>query len=212
MAIRIHVKMWIKYPRTYHLPWSPGATNDDKILSDLTPLEDSGEVVVTEKMDGENTSLYSDGIHARSLNYRPHESRTKIKAFHSSIQGNIPSGWRVCGENLTAVHSIEYTELPHIFLAFSVWDETNTCLSWSDTLDYLSMMDISPVPVLYQGPFSKDMLDQIDISGKEGYVVRPTSSFSFDQFSSLVAKYVRKNHVQTSTHWMHEKVRFNGVK
>ena len=27
----------MKYPRTKHLPFSPGTTNDDKILNDLKP-------------------------------------------------------------------------------------------------------------------------------------------------------------------------------
>ena len=57
----------IKYPRTPHFPWSPGATDDDKILQDLSVF-DKQPVVITEKMDGENTTIYADGyIHARSL-------------------------------------------------------------------------------------------------------------------------------------------------
>ena len=27
-----------KYARTYHLPWSPGATSDDKISNDISSL------------------------------------------------------------------------------------------------------------------------------------------------------------------------------
>jgi hypothetical protein len=44
---------YYKYPRTYHLPWSLGCTNDDKIIKDLSPFKDMYGVV-TEKMDGEN--------------------------------------------------------------------------------------------------------------------------------------------------------------
>ncbi|MGC5412734.1 RNA ligase family protein, partial [Streptomyces sp. DT225] len=54
------------YPRTPHLPWSPGATSDDVRMTDLAALAGT-EVVVTEKLDGENTTLYADGLHARSL-------------------------------------------------------------------------------------------------------------------------------------------------
>lgn len=53
------------YPRTAHLPWSPGATSDDVRIADLSGLT-GREVVVTEKLDGENTTLYADGLHARS--------------------------------------------------------------------------------------------------------------------------------------------------
>ena len=55
----------IKYPRTPHLPTSPGLTNDDRIIKDLSLLERS-QVVITEKMDGENTTISRDYIHARS--------------------------------------------------------------------------------------------------------------------------------------------------
>ena len=52
------------YPRTPHLPWSPGATPDDVRAGDPGALR-GREVVVTEKLDGENTTLYRDGMHAR---------------------------------------------------------------------------------------------------------------------------------------------------
>jgi len=42
-----------KYKRTPHLPWSEGVTNDDKIQYDLTNFEGE-EIVISEKMDGEN--------------------------------------------------------------------------------------------------------------------------------------------------------------
>ena len=29
-------RAWVKYPRTYHLPWSPGATKDDRTLPDVS--------------------------------------------------------------------------------------------------------------------------------------------------------------------------------
>lgn len=44
---------YIKYPRTYHLPWSPGTTKDDRIMKDIDTLLNN-EVVITLKMDGEN--------------------------------------------------------------------------------------------------------------------------------------------------------------
>ena len=45
----------MKYPRTPHLPWSPGVTGDD-IHNTVKPLEWS-EIVITENMDGENTTM-----------------------------------------------------------------------------------------------------------------------------------------------------------
>ena len=57
----------IKYPRTYHLPFSEGVQSDDKLLKNFNSLKDK-EVVATLKMDGENTTLYHDNyMHTRRL-------------------------------------------------------------------------------------------------------------------------------------------------
>lgn len=199
-----------KYPRTYHLPWSPGATRDDRTMKSLSGFE-GREVVVTEKMDGENTTLYRDGIHARSLNYSHHPSRSKMKAFHKQIAFEIPEGWRICGENLTAVHSIEYESLPHFFMVFSIWNEYNWCLSWDDTVGYSDLLGLVLAPTLYRGPFDRKQIESLSVEGKEGYVVRPVDSFHFREFRSVVGKFVRANHVQTSSHWMHQSVNFNRI-
>jgi len=50
--------MRVKYPRTPHLPWSPGASSDDVRHLNIDHFKNK-QVVVTEKMDGENTSLYT---------------------------------------------------------------------------------------------------------------------------------------------------------
>ena len=57
-------------------------------------------VIVTEKMDGENTNMYRDRIHARSIDSSHHESRSWVKSFHAQIKDSIPSGVKICGENL----------------------------------------------------------------------------------------------------------------
>src|SRR5690606_36086297 len=44
----------MKYPRTYHLPQSPGMNDDDRMLKSLEIFHNR-EIVITEKMDGENT-------------------------------------------------------------------------------------------------------------------------------------------------------------
>lgn len=67
-----------KYPRTMHLPWSPGWTKDDRVLQ-TTEHFVGQEVVVTEKMDGENTTLARDYTHARSVSSSNHVSRHWLK-------------------------------------------------------------------------------------------------------------------------------------
>jgi hypothetical protein len=112
----------VKYPRTFHLPWSQGATDDDKVLSSVKHFEGK-EVVISEKKDGENTTIYSDGYcHARSLDSAHHPSRSWVKSLASSLVGSIPEGWRICGENLYARHSISYEALPSYFMVFGIYD------------------------------------------------------------------------------------------
>jgi hypothetical protein len=74
------MQTYTKYPRTFHLPWSLGATSDDKVVPSVSHFE-GRQVVVTEKMDGENTTLYRDHIHARSLDSKGGEDRAWVKQF-----------------------------------------------------------------------------------------------------------------------------------
>ena len=207
--------MRVKYPRTYHLPFSPGVSSDDKVLKDLNCFA-AQEVVVTVKMDGENSTLYSDGFHARSIDSRHHSSRDWLAQFHASIAHNIPKGWRVCGENLYARHSIAYTSLPSYFLGFSIWDDTNTALSWDDSITYFELLGITPVDTLYRGTFDeavlKTLAKTIDTQSQEGFVVRTVNSFHYSEFKHRVAKWVRPKHVNTSSHWMHTTVVPNTLK
>ncbi|MGF1687487.1 RNA ligase family protein [Photobacterium japonica] len=192
-----------KYPRTPHLPWSPGATSDDIRCID-TRMFVGKQVVVTEKMDGENTTLYRELTHARSVDSRNHPSRDWLKRFHAAIRHDIPEGWRLCGENLYAQHSIVYSSLKSYFYGFSVWDSNNQCLSWDETLIWFELLGIQSPPVLYQGLWDEDAIRRIhtDTGESEGYVVRLQDGFAFDAFSLSVAKWVRKGHVQTDQHWM----------
>ena len=200
--------MLYKYPRTYHLPWSPGATKDDRILKDLSSLIGK-EIVCSLKMDGENSTMYEDCMHARSLDSADHPSRHWLKSYHASVKRYIPVGWRVCGENLFAKHSIHYTELNSYFLVFSVWTNENVCLSWEDTVDFCSNGLFELVPVFYKGLMDVDSIINAYKPyslNHEGYVVRLASEFKYDDFGGSVAKFVRESHVQTDEHWMNQKV------
>ena len=104
----------MKYPRTFHLPNSPGRSSDDKVHADLSVFQGKN-LMATIKMDGENTTMTRDTVHARSLDSNDHESQHWVKSLWSQIRFNIPEGWRVCGENLFAKHSIAYKNLGSYF-------------------------------------------------------------------------------------------------
>lgn len=201
--------MKAKYPRTAHLPSSPGYTADDE-RSDGSCLVGL-DVVITEKLDGENTSLYADGSsHARSLDSRNHPSRNWVKAFWAERSFKLPVGWRVCGENVYAQHSLAYDSLSSYFYGFSIWNEYNLCFDWDETEYMLSKLEIATVPVLWKGKFKLSIIDELltklDLTKVEGLVVRKAEAFNYAEFTSSVAKWVRKGHVQTSTHWMQQEV------
>lgn len=204
--------MRTKYPRTLHLPWSPGATGDDLRQVDASCFE-GREVVVTEKMDGENTTLYRDGLHARSIDGRHHPSRDWVKGLHGRICWQIPEGWRVCGENLFARHSIGYAALPSYFMAFSVWNDAGAALSWDDTVSFCASLGVDTVPVLWRGVWEERAVRalDLDVERQEGYVVRVAEAFEFDAFSTSLAKWVRRDHVTSDQHWMHAAIVPNGL-
>lgn len=205
----------VKYPRTYHLPWS-NTGKDDRMLPDVSQFLNKW-VVVTEKMDGENTSIYPDGyVHARSLDSKNHDSRDYVKRIAGRLAGNIPDRWRVCGENLYALHSINYQELADYFLAFSIWDENNTCLSWDKTVEWCELLEIKHVNVLYEGEFNEKIIKSLWNESmdefREGYVVRLYDSFHYKDFSKSIAKFVRPNHVRTAHGFFRRQVIPNQLK
>ncbi|MFG2913418.1 RNA ligase family protein [Kitasatospora sp. NPDC048298] len=220
--------MRVHYPRTPHLPWSPGAAADDVRTGDLSALT-GAEVVVTEKLDGENTTLYRDGLHARSLDSAHHPSRAWVKGLQGRIAPRIPDGWRICGENLFARHSIPYTDLESWFYGFSVWtgatggagragatggpDGRDHCLDWDDTVRFLRRLGIPTPRVLWRGRYDERALHalRLDLDHQEGYVVRTVRGFPRAEFGERVAKWVRPRHVRTDTHWMHAAVVENGL-
>jgi hypothetical protein len=205
--------MKYKFPRTYHLPWSLGATDDDKThtLADIEKMFGGKEVVITEKMDGENTTIYANGMsHARSLDSGHHPSRSYVKNKAAEIKGQMSENWRVVGENLYARHSIAYSALPDFFVMFGIVNEKNIALSWNDVEEWGQLLDIPVAPVLYRGIWDAELTkklypfnSKLGTTVAEGYVVRIAASFSMDEFSSHVAKFVRANHVTTSEHWSH---------
>lgn len=207
---------YVKYPRTHHLPWSEGLTDDDRVLKDLSAFHGQ-RVIVTTKMDGENSSWYSDHYHARSIDSGNHPSRNLVKAMWAQRAHDIPEGWRICGENLYAQHSIKYTDLESYFYGFSVWNDRNECLSWDETLEWFQLLDIVPVPVLYDGIWDEQKIRALwndsNWERQEGYVVRVASAFPYRDFRTKVSKMVRKGHVMTSKHhWMSQIITPNGLR
>lgn len=210
-------KPYRKYPRTFHFGWSSGVQSDDKMLRSTSAMQ-GRRMIGTIKMDGENTSLYADHMHARSLDSKHNYSRDEVKAFWSSIRHEIPEYWRICGENMWGVHSIEYQDLAHVFFGFSVWDDKNVALPWDEgkdnTLDWFELLGIQPVEKVYDGVFDdaamRRIANEVISHGHEGVVFRVADAIPYREFSESVGKCVREGHVQTDQHWMHGDIKRNG--
>jgi hypothetical protein len=207
----------VKYPRTYHLPWSPGMNRDDRMMSD-TKIFEGQQVMICEKLDGENTTWYRDFMHARSLDSDSHPSRNWVKNLWAQHAYNIPEGWRVCGENMYAKHAIHYTKekgnaLKTYFYMFSIWNEKNMCLSWDETEEWAELLGITLVPVFYKGIWDMNVINDLNKRMEtnpdtiEGYVVRLSREYHYSEFRNICGKYVRKNHVQNNHgHWSTQKI------
>lgn len=204
---------YVKYPRTYHLNFSEGVNRDDRTLQDHSCFE-GREVVVTEKYDGENFTIYKDYCHARSIDGRDHWSRSWVKNLQAQIGFEL-GDYRICGENLYAKHTIGYENLESYFYVFSIWDGNNNCLSWDDTLLYCDILGLTPVKQLYRGVWDenhiKNLYDESKREVMEGFVVRNVNSFSYFHFNQNVAKFVRREHVGTSHHWMFSSTEKNRI-
>ena len=205
-----------KYPRTYHMPFSPGRTNDDKVLKDGWFDNYKGkEIVILEKLDGENTSITHFDCFARS-----HASPTRSPWSRNlwdkdgilwQVKDKISEYETVYGENLYGEHSIHYDKLTNYWHIFAVSD--GECwYSWDYVCIIADILRQPHVPVLWRGVIEseeqlKTLVDKFVSEPsaygdtREGVVVRIANEFSIDEFSKSVCKWVRPNHVQTDEHW-----------
>jgi len=204
---------YVKYPRTYHLPWS-NLLKDDRMLENDDHFI-GRRVIESLKMDGENTSMYNDYIHARSLDFSSHETRSWVKGLWSRMGYNLDDNMRICGENMYAVHSVKYDDLPSYFLMFSIWID-NKCLSWDETVEYAKILGLETVPVIYDGIYDRDKIIAAFApyeAKNEGYVVRIADEFNYIDFRRSIAKFVRPEFRQAVNnahgHWISKKVEVN---
>lgn len=203
-----------KYFKTFHLPLTMASTNDDKILTQkeveayFYPMQDAYASI---KYDGECTTIGRGFSHARSLDSKDHWSRHHIKQLAANLYKDIEPGWRICGENLLAAHSIHYTDLESFFYVFSVWDQNNERLSLDEMNEYCDFLGLTTARVIKRGPYRGFNFTNhfgLDFEKDEGYVVSNSGRFHYDDAHKNIAKVVRKGHVQTDEHWMNTPERF----
>lgn len=210
-----------KYDRTYHYPFSPGTTSDDRInTSWWQDLSKITHLIHTEKLDGENNCLNKWGVFARS-HATPTQSAWTIQLRQRwELLKHDLGDLEIFGENLYAIHSIEYVHLEAYFYVFAIRCK-DKWLSWEEVKFYATLFDFPTVPEIKLPNFqnkiefesnliisakqesifqSQDVLTH-QPSSMEGIVSRDADAFSINEFSHRVFKYVRKDHVKTDIHW-----------
>lgn len=211
-----------KYGRTYHYPFSPGTTSDDRISQaywhDIVAMK---EIVHTEKLDGENNCLSRYGVFARSHAAPTESAWSKAIRVRWELIKNDLGDIEIFGENLYAIHSIAYGRLESHYFVFAV-RQHDTWLSWDEVKLYAAMFDFPTVPellrssppeaeadhreivlALAQRPSDLDSHDTLTGSACtcEGIVTRNAEEYNVAHFAQSVFKYVRKGHVKTDQHW-----------
>lgn len=212
-----------KYGRTYHFPFSPGTTSDDRFnhtyWEDIQRME---TLVHTEKLDGENNCFNQFGVFARSHVAPTTSPWTSQLRERWELMKNDLGNIELFGENLYAVHSIEYKHIEEYYFVFAV-RQLDKWLSWEEVKFYAAMFDFPTVPELAIEPiieFKKESF-QIEIENwaqeesvfgsfnpftgedctREGVVTRNIEEYPVKEFMHNVFKYVRKGHVKTDEHW-----------
>ncbi|WP_142687568.1 RNA ligase family protein [Chitinophaga polysaccharea] len=211
-----------KYGRTWHYPFSPGTTSDDRIRHEYwDSLQQIPVLIHTEKLDGENNCLSRYGVFARSHAAPTTSPWTESIRRYWQIIKNDLGDLEIFLENLYAVHSIEYHNLDHHFYVFGI-REGDQWLSWEETGFYAAMLGLPLVPEIkritppaVRRDFEEDLLSLVNGPGAfdphdvhtglpatmEGIVSRNANGYAVSDFADNLFKYVRKGHVKTDRHW-----------
>jgi hypothetical protein len=163
-------------------------------------------------MDGSNLCLTHEALFARTHSRPPrHPSFDMAKAWWAGVSSRLEPGVSLFGEWLYAAHSIRYTALPGFFLAFTVRDDpTGRWWSWDETGSLAARVGAPTVPELWRGSVpNENALDDLIArlaskpsacgGAREGVVVRHLGAF--DHLEKSMAKWVRKDHLQTDDDW-----------
>lgn len=209
----------MKYPHTPYFRFSPSVDKEDVRETGYFDLRNflNKDILFTTKMDGSNCVMTNEKIAARNGVHATRKSFDYAKGLHAQIANRIPENYYVFGEWLYATHSIYYDNLSGFIQLFAIFDaDEERWLSWDDVVVMSSLLGFVTVEYskIYNFNNTKELeaaiceyADKQIVAGNEGIVVRNVGSFT--DFKTNVAKYVRKDHVQTDQHWSQQKVKRN---
>lgn len=152
---------------------------------------------------------------ARSHNGSPkHRSFDLLKQIWAEKRHELKD-YEIYGEWLYAKHSIKYENLESYLQIFNI-RKNGIWLNSTTFFDICCDLNLTTVPFITSGKFTLNGLaniaNNVIKNGEEGIVIRVCRDFTDEEFETCVAKYVRKDHVQTNEHWTNQKIEINGLK
>lgn len=154
-----------KYPRTQHIEGSKLQEGDED-LSQVPFSEIAGKhLVVEEKMDGANAAISFSHTGELQLQSRGHYLtggyrerhfnffKTWASTFAQPLWAALTDRYIMYGEWMYAKHTIFYTDLPHYFLEFDIYDTAEDVFlsTKARRLFCKDLPFIQPVKVLHEG-------------------------------------------------------------
>lgn len=138
-----------KYCRSLHAQISLGTTSDDRFMPNgyVEAFAQMDELVLTEKLDGQNNCFNKYGVFARSHTSATTHPWDKPMRERWELIKNDLNDLEIFGENMYGIHSIAYSQLESYFYVFAV-REGDRWLSWEEVKFYAAMLDFPVVPEL----------------------------------------------------------------
>ncbi len=154
-----------KYPRTPHIEDSGIQKGDEELKVFPFRTLVGKHLVIEEKMDGANSALSFDSTGQLLLQSRGHylTGGPREKQFHlfkkwaytytTALAEVLSDRYIMYGEWLYAKHTLFYTDLPHYFMEFDIYDKlTNEFLSTERRKILLAVLPfVASVKVLHEG-------------------------------------------------------------
>lgn len=136
-----------KYNRSLHAQISLGTTSDDRFMPNgyVSAFAKMEQLVLTEKLDGQNNCFNKHGVFARSHTAPTQHPWDKPLIERWQLIKNDLNNLEIFGENMFGVHSIAYKKLESYFYVFAV-RELDKWLSWEEVKFYAQLLDFPVVP------------------------------------------------------------------
>lgn len=229
------LEKFYKFPRTEHLFNMGGATRDDLVLS---PAEfktffasaPGKSITMEEKIDGANVgfSINENGKilcqnRSHYVDSKYHFQFQSLGSFifqkKESLERILQNGRILYGEWLFAKHSIHYTALPDIFIAFDIFEpKEQRFLDRTTFREIMSTTNIAYVHPLVENAeaySTREALEKLLTSTKSKFSETQIEGiyFRWDQNGRLKtrSKLVRSDFISGDEHWSKGKITCNSV-